>query len=34
MFINSVGEVTKKHVGILDDSTEIQKYWDEASGIA
>lgn len=34
MFVNSDGEVTKTHVGILDDSTEIQKFWDEASGIA
>ena len=34
MFVNSVGEVTKTHVGILDDSTEIQKYWDEASVVA
>ena len=34
MFVNSVGEVTKTHVGILDDSTEIQTFWDEASGTA
>lgn len=34
MFVNSGGEVTKTHVGLLNDSTEIQTYWDEASGMA
>ena len=34
VFVNSNGEITKTHVGVMDDSTEIQKCWDEASGIA
>ena len=34
VFVNSDGEITKTHVGVMDDSTEIQKCWDEASGTA
>jgi hypothetical protein len=34
VFVNTNGEIKKTHVGVMDDSTEIQKCWDEASGIA